>query len=156
MGKRVIITCWGSHGDLFPYIGLALALKARGHTAVVATSEMYRPNVEQEGLEFAAVGPSVDPNDGDLIARVMDPVKGSEVIIRELLLPELRASYAELERAAAGADWLVSHPIVYATPLFAERHGVPWVSTVLAPMLFFSPHDPPVLSKQITVTVPES
>ncbi len=38
MPKRVVvITCWGSHGDLFPYIGLALALQARGLEAVVAT-----------------------------------------------------------------------------------------------------------------------
>lgn len=40
MGKRVVITCWGSHGDLFPYVGLALALNARGHSAVVGA---FRP-----------------------------------------------------------------------------------------------------------------
>ncbi len=145
VSKRIVITCWGSHGDLFPYIGLALALKRRGHRPVVATMPLYRPNVEQEGLEFAAAGPQVDVTDLGLFERVMDPVKGSEVIIRELLLPKLHDTYAELERAVAGADFVVSHPIMYATPVLAERKKLPWVSTTLAPMLFFSRSEPSVM-----------
>lgn len=152
MGKRIVVACWGSHGDLFPYIGLGLALKARGHSVTIATPELYRTNVEQEGLGFAPAGPSVDSRDPALFARAMDPLKGSEFIIRELLLPRLREHYAELERAAAGADWLVSHPITYAAPLLAERRGLPWVSTVLAPMLFFSVHDLPVFPTAVWLT----
>jgi UDP:flavonoid glycosyltransferase YjiC (YdhE family) len=143
--KRIVLTCWGSHGDLFPYIGLALALKARGHRPLVATLAIYQEAVEREGLEFAAVGPVVDPQDTNLIARLMDPVKGSEVIVRELLMSQLEQTYEELEAAVAGADLLVSHPITYAGPIVAERERLPWLSTVLAPMLFFSRHDPPVL-----------
>jgi UDP:flavonoid glycosyltransferase YjiC (YdhE family) len=143
--KRIVLTCWGSHGDLFPYIGLALALKARGHTPVVATLSLYQQNVESEGLEFAAVGPLVDPLDRNLIARLMDPVRGSEILVRELLMSQLERTYEELARAVAGADLLVSHPVAYAGPIVAERERLPWLSTVLAPMLFFSRHDPPVL-----------
>src|SRR5690606_2946598 len=138
-------TSWGSHGDLLPYIGLGRALSARGHDVVVATLELYREHVEREGLAFAAAGPAADPRDRALIARVMDPDKGSEIIIRELLLSKLRDHYAELERAAAGADLIVSHPVTFAAPLVAERLALPWLSTTLAPMLFFSPTDLPVL-----------
>ena len=145
MPKRIVITCWGSHGDLFPYIGLALALKKRGHAPVIATMPLYQPNVEQEGLPFAAVGPTVDVTDLSLFERLMDPRRGSEVIIRELLLPKLRETYDQLQRAAVGADFVVSHPICYATPVFAERERLPWVSTTLAPMLFFSRWDPAVV-----------
>ena len=139
MGKRVVITCWGSHGDLFPYIGLALALKARGHRPVVATSPGYRVEVEREGIEFAVAGPTVDGTDLDLFKRVMDPYKGSEVIVAELLMPKLRETYDELTAAVAGADLLVAHPITFAAPLVAERQRLPWLSTVLAPLSFFSP-----------------
>jgi UDP:flavonoid glycosyltransferase YjiC (YdhE family) len=148
LGKRVVITCWGSHGDLFPYIGLALALKARGHTPVVATNPGYRAEVEREGIEFAVAGPLIDmnaPDARDLYERVMDPVRGSEVIIRDLLMPKLRQSYDELSAAASGADLLVGHPIVYAGPLVAERARIPWLASVLAPLTFFSAHDPAVL-----------
>lgn len=143
--KRILITCWGSHGDLFPYIALALALKARGHRPVIATMPQYQSIVEKEQIEFAPAGPDVDTKDRALSARLMDPVRGSEVIVRELLLPVLKETYEEVRRAAVGADWLVSHPIMYATPVFAERERIPWVSTTLAPMLFFSTTDPAVL-----------
>ena len=149
MAKRVVVlTCWGSHGDLFPYLGLALALRARGHRPVVATNPGYRDVVEREGIEFADAGPLIDPNApnaGDLFERVMDPDKGSEVIVRELLMPRLRETYEELRSAVAGADLLVSHPITFAAPLVAERARLPWLSTVLAPLSFFSAHDPVVL-----------
>ena len=115
MAKRVVvITCWGSHGDLFPYIGLALALQQRGHRPVIATSPGYRENIEREGIEFAVAGPTVDGTDVDLFKRVMDPMKGSEVIVRELLMTKLRSTYEELRHAVAGADLLVTHPITFA------------------------------------------
>jgi UDP:flavonoid glycosyltransferase YjiC (YdhE family) len=149
MPKRVVvIACWGSHGDLFPYIGLALALKKRGHRPVIATNPGYRELIEREGIEHATAGPPIDPdapNARELYERVMDPRKGSEVIVRELLMTKLRETYDELRGAAAGADLLVSHPITYAAPLVAEQARLPWVSTVLAPLSFFSAHDPAVL-----------
>ncbi|HEY3515998.1 MAG TPA: glycosyltransferase [Gammaproteobacteria bacterium] len=148
MGKRIVISCWGSHGDLFPYIGLAVALKRHGHTPVVATNAGYRAAVEREGVEFTEAGPLIDASlatAGELYERVMDPVKGSEVIVTELLMPKLRETYEQLRAAINGADLLVNHPITYAGPLAAEHAGVPWVSTVLAPLSFFSAGDPPVL-----------
>jgi rhamnosyltransferase subunit B len=148
LGKRVVISCWGSHGDLFPYIGLALALKRRGHSPVVATSVGYRPEIEREGIAFAEAGLPIDtsaPNARELYERVMDPVKGSEVIVSELLMPKLRETYEQLRTAAEGADLLVNHPITYAGPIVAEHAGLPWLSTVLAPLSFFSARDPAVL-----------
>jgi UDP:flavonoid glycosyltransferase YjiC (YdhE family) len=143
--RVVVITCWGSHGDLFPYIGLALALQKRGHRPVIATSPGYRDNIEREGIEFVAAGPTVDPGDLDLFARVMDPIKGSEVIVRELLMTKLQQTYEELRDAVAGADLLVTHPITFAGPVVADQARLPWLSTVLAPLSFFSAGDPAVL-----------
>ena len=145
MSKRIVINCWGSHGDFFPYVGLALALEARGHAPVVATAAIYRDEVERAGIEYAHVGPDLDPNDETLYDRVMDQARGSEVIVRELLMPKLGETHAELTAAAAGADLLVAHPLTVSVPLVAERANVPWASTVLAPMLFFSATDMPVL-----------
>ena len=143
--KRIVINCWGSHGDLLPYIGLALALKARGHSPVVATPAIYREEVERAGVEYAHVGPDLDPNDKTLYDRVMDQSRGGEVIVRELLMPKLEETYAQLTAVSAGADLIVGHPLTASVALVAERTNRPWVSTVLAPMLFFSATDLPVL-----------
>jgi UDP:flavonoid glycosyltransferase YjiC (YdhE family) len=60
-----------------------------------------------------------------------------------MLFPYVREGYAELLQAVAGADLLVTHPITFAGPLVAQKTGIPWVSTVLAPASFFSAYDPP-------------
>jgi rhamnosyltransferase subunit B len=142
--KRIVLTSFGSYGDTYPYIGLALTLRERGHEPRLAMPEYYRDLVEQEGLRFHPVRPNVDPQDRDTIARIMDCTRGTEFLLRELLLPALRDSYNDLGHACDGADLLVTHPITFHAPILAEARRLPWVSTVLAPMSFFSRHDLPV------------
>lgn len=142
--RRIVLTTFGSFGDLNPYLGLAIGLRDRGHQPVLATMPFYRPVVEREGIEFHPVRPDGDPGDRRLLARVMDARRGSEYVIREVMMAHLRDSYDDLLPVARGADLLVSHPITFATPVVAERLGVPWASGVLAPMSFFSRYDLPV------------
>ncbi len=144
MGKRIVITSFGSLGDIYPYLALARRLTRRGHDAIFATSAYYRPLIEGEGVAFCPVRPDIDLEDRAMIRRIMEPRRGPEILIRECLLPHLRHTYADLTAAAYGADLLVTHPITFAGPLVAERHQIPWASTVLAPMSFFSVYDLPV------------
>ena len=142
---RIVFSCLGSYGDLFPYVGLAARLKALGHRPVVATAPFYRSIVEGEGVEFHPVRPDVDPSDRALLKRIMDPAGGSEVVVRELAVPAVRGAYADLMEVARGADLLVTHPIAFAGPLVAGTLRMPWISTVLAPVSFFSAYDFPAL-----------
>ena len=142
---RIVITSWGSYGDVNPYLGLALALRARGHAPVLAIPTYYRAAVEREGLEHAAVGPDVEPGDTALVGRIMDARTGTEFLLRELLAPTVDRTYEQLHAASRGADLLVTHPVTFAGPVVAEATGMPWVSTVLAPASFMSEHDPFVM-----------
>jgi UDP:flavonoid glycosyltransferase YjiC (YdhE family) len=142
---RIVITSWGSYGDVNPYIGLALALRARGHTPVLAVPAYFQAAVEREGLEHRAVGLEVEPGNAAIVARIMDARKGTEFLLRELLAPAVDQTYEELENAIQGADLLVTHPVTFAGPVIAEVTGIPWVSTVLAPTSFMSEHDPFVI-----------
>ena len=144
MSARIVITTFGSYGDVNPYLGLALELGRRGHEPVIATSEFFRSTVEGAGVAFHPVRPHLDPTDREVVARIMDPVHGSEYIVRDLLMARVRDSHADLRGATRGADLLVSHPLTFAAPLLAEERRLPWISTVLAPMSFFSVHDVPV------------
>jgi len=143
--RRIVITCLGSYGDVFPYVGLARALKDRGHEPIIATSPTYRPAVEQERIAFAPMGPDVDLRDEAALARVMDARRGGEVVVKEFVLPALDQMYDETLHLAAQADVLVSHPLTFATPAVAAASGMPWVATILAPLSFFSDTDFPVL-----------
>jgi UDP:flavonoid glycosyltransferase YjiC (YdhE family) len=145
--RRVVLTTFGSLGDLHPYLAIARGLQARGHEAVLATSGYYRPKVEALGLGFRAVRPDYPDLAAhpDLMRRIMDRRRGSEYIVREFMMPVLRESYEDTLAAAEGADLLVSHVLTFTTRLVAEKKGIPWASTMLQPLGFFSAYDPPVL-----------
>ena len=144
---RIILNTFGSFGDVHPYIAMGLELKRRGHTPIVATMEIYREKINGAGLEFASVRPDIPQpkeQDPELIEKIMEPKTGPRFLMEEVVFPAVRDSYADLQKAVAGADLLVTHPAAPAGPLVARKTGIPWVSTVLAPFSFYSAYDPPV------------
>lgn len=146
--SRFLLATAGSLGDLHPYVAVARALTTRGHHAVIATAEDHRATVEAAGVEIAPIRPNVS-DFGDyraLVEKLFHARRGPEYLIREMVMPYLRATYEDLSEAADSADLLVSHPLTVTLPLLAQRQGLPWVATVLAPMSFMSSCDPPVLA----------
>ena len=137
---RIVLNTFGSLGDLHPYVAIALELKHRGHHPVVATHGLYR------GLEFAPVRPNGEDWDdpAGVIRDAMDAKRGSEVVLKQLVLPYLREGRDDLLAAARGADLIVDHVLAFAAPLVAESLQLPRVSTTLQPLAMFSRHDPPM------------
>lgn len=144
MPSRILLTTLGSFGDINPYVGLALGLKARGHEPAIATSAFYREYIEAAGIRCVVVRPDVDPTDLDAIRRITNPHFGTRYLIRTLLMDTLQDSFDDLRAAAPEFDLLITHPITFAGPVVAEELGMPWISTVLSPISFFSAHDLPV------------
>ena len=62
--SRIIVTTWGSLGDLHPMIALCLGLRDRGHDIVLATTETYRNKIKALGLQFHAIRPNLPEEDG--------------------------------------------------------------------------------------------
>lgn len=147
-GKRIVLSTFGSFGDIHPYIAIALELQARGHTPVMATSEVYREKMDAAGLEFSPIRPDMPSYDDEpellrLSAELIHPRTGFEKVM-ELFTSNPREVYEDLNAAVEGADLLLTHPLPLVGPIVAQMRGVPWVSSVLAPISFFSAYDPPV------------
>ena len=143
---RIVISTFGSFGDIHPYIAIALELKQRGHRPVMATSEVYREKMTAAGIELSAVRPDMPSYDQldellRIIEPIMDPRQGGERVM-ELLLPHLRGIYDDLNTAVEGADLLLTHPLPLLGPVVAQLRKLPWVSSVLAPASFLSVYDP--------------
>jgi rhamnosyltransferase subunit B len=145
---RIVLTTFGTLGDVNPLIGVALEMRRRGHVPVLAVPEIFRPKIEPLGLAFAKVGPTLNPNDPEQVAYLMDIQKGTERTLREFLFPAIRQSYDELlsaVQAGGGADLMLAGELTYQAPVVAEVSDVRWASYVLAPISFFSSYDAPVL-----------
>jgi len=123
---RIVLTSWGSYGDINPYVGLALALKARGHEPVLACPAYYQGLAASEGIAFHTVRPNIDPGNSEIVSRVMHPRRGPEVILRELMLPSVEDAYEDLSEAAVGADLLVQSALrLRCLPVPPAFHGFP-------------------------------
>ncbi len=143
----LVIAAFGSWGDVFPAFGLATALRDRGHTVRIAATANYEEFAESEGLGFIRCGPPWAPGDVNDI-RVIDGrlagLIGIRYILREHVIPFIDADVDRLVDAAADADALIAHPLMFAAPIAAEVLNLPTATFSLFPELIPSDFTQPV------------
>lgn len=145
MGKHIVITVFGSLGDLHPMMAIAMGLMKRGHRVTIATTEVYREKVTAEGLAFHPVRPEMDMEDKQIFEDIFDPVKGPELLINKYVMPSMKDTYTDLRPLLETADFLVNSPLIFPGPLIAESIQLPWASLLLQPFGYFSIYDPPLI-----------
>lgn len=143
MAKLVLAT-FGSLGDLHPKIAIGLELQNRGHDVIIAAMEYYREKIGLTGLGFAPMAPHLDPDDRHMVKDMMDPRKGTEEILGKILLSDPRPMFDDLMKAIEHAEMMVTGEVVIAAKSVAEKSGIKWASTSVAPISFMSAYDPPV------------
>ncbi len=153
---RIVLTTIGSLGDLHPMIALGLELRRRGHDVVINTWEGYREKIDALRFEFFPLRPDVDIDDTEIHRKAMDASNGPEFVIKELMMGNIRDTYADLMAAIDGADIFVSGEIVYAADAASQRSGVPWISTSLAPISMFSAEDPSIYMRSALLEMARS
>jgi len=147
---NILITCFGSYGDLHPYIALAKKLQNRGHEISIGSSVMFKAQIELEGIPFTHLRSSLDKYDTpaairDFVRKIFDPVHGGELMINEMMA-NIEETYLDTLKATAKSDIVISNPLSYVTPVICREKKIPWLSTILAPMFFLSVYDPPIMS----------
>ncbi|MEO8041882.1 MAG: nucleotide disphospho-sugar-binding domain-containing protein [Acidobacteriota bacterium] len=142
--SKIVLATFGSLGDLHPMIALGLELKHRGHQVTFATMDFYREKIEMLGFEYVRMAPHVNPDDITEMPELVDAAKGTEKILREIIIANVRPMYDDLLAAVEGADVLITGEIIYAAKSVVEKTGIKWVTTTLAPISLFSTYDPPV------------
>ena len=141
---RIVLTTFGSLGDLNPFIALAHGLQTRGFRPVIATSAYHRDAVRGAGLPFTPfdriwirmiricfAGPCIHAGArGDLEGYCFS------VPSRHL------HGFGRFSAKHRCAD----HPFdQLCRPYRGRKRGLTWISVVLAPIVFLSAYDMPVL-----------
>lgn len=147
---NILITCFGSYGDLHPYIALAKNLQNRGHEISIGSSVMFKVQIESEGILFTHLRSNLDKYNTptavrDFVRRTFDPVHGGELMINEMM-NNIEETYLDTLKATEKSDFVISNPLSYVTPIICREKKIPWLSTILAPMFFLSVYDPPIMS----------
>ncbi len=147
---NILITCFGSYGDLHPYIALAKNLQNRGHEISIGSSVMFKVQIESEGIPFTHLRSSLDKYNTpaairEFVRLIFDPVHGGELMINEMM-KNIEETYLDTLKATEKSDIVISNPLSYVTPIICREKNIPWLSTILAPMFFLSVYDPPIMS----------
>lgn len=136
---RVLLTTWGSRGDVEPLAGLAARLKELGADARVCAppDEEFAVLLARAGVEMVPLGPSVR----SIVAGPRPP--SAQAAFR--LAPELVAArFATLPSAAEDCDALLATGLMPAGARdVAEKLGIPYITACFHTLGLPSRHFPP-------------
>jgi UDP:flavonoid glycosyltransferase YjiC (YdhE family) len=142
---RIILCTAGSHGDIHPFIAVALALKVRGAQPVISTNPYFQHEIESEGLRFHASGELVDV--ADFIRQnpwMHKPLVAGPKLFRDVVLPRVPEAQARLQAIIHEfkPHAVIVHPLCLGASAVCDQHRIPWMSMPLSPVLWMSRHEP--------------
>jgi rhamnosyltransferase subunit B len=140
-----LCSTYGSSGDVYPLLGLALELRRRGHEVTVATNDYYAPVAARLGIPFEPLGTAADFEACVRNSDLWHPRRGFRHVF-ESLRPSLRRQYEiHVEAAARGPVVGVTQCFGMGALLAREKIGIPVVSLHVQPAVLWSDIDPPSL-----------
>lgn len=142
---KVLLTVYGSYGDLHPFIAIGKVLLKIGHKPTIATHPHYKEIVEGAGIDFLAMRPSEEDFGPEEVwtPHAHNLKTGTLYFFKNMLLPYFKQSFEILNKEVKNFDLVVSHQFTWAAPIAAEHNDVKWISCALQPMAFLSCYDPP-------------
>jgi vancomycin aglycone glucosyltransferase len=137
---RVLLSTYGSRGDVQPLVGLGLALQALGAEALVCAppDAEFAELLDRAGVPLAPA-----------FARVrqwIEMAKQSGLGLPRLAAKIVPAQFDAIAAAAEGCDAIVAtglFPSVAAAQSVAEKLGIRYVFATFCPLILPSPHHPP-------------
>ncbi|MFD5430686.1 glycosyltransferase [Kitasatospora sp. NPDC127067] len=136
---RILIATAGSRGDVAPFTGLGVRLRAAGHQVAVATHDTFAGPVRAAGLEFRPL--PVDPRaelasaEGRRLLRAGTGPSGILQLLRlaRRFMPALGEGIADA--TALGTDLLLTTSTTSALgQVAAEAAGIPSIGLYLQPL----------------------
>jgi len=125
------------------HVGLALALKRRGHRVLLVAPSVFRPVAARAGLEFAGVLSDEEWNAALADPDLWHPFRSFRVVARRLILPALRPVYDIIaSRRVPGRTVVAGSALAFGARIAQEKLGVPLATVHLQPIMLRSVERP--------------
>src|SRR5258705_12661946 len=143
---HAIIISTGSDGDVFPFIGRGMKLRAWGHRVTLVTNEGYRNRAAENGFDFHALFSKEESDELFANPDTWHPIRSAFVGSRwgRRFIGRQYKLLAEL--SALPDAILVANPTVLAARLVQEKLSARLASIVIGPWFIPSECAPPVLA----------
>ena len=144
---KIVLSTWGSTGDVQPFIALSERLLKAGHEVRVCASEMYRERFTQLGVDFYAVDVPFDPERlnwaMDAVVQIKNPLKSAIFIAKEGILYKAERWYQDCLKGMEGYDLAICHSADIPGQEAAIRHHLPWITVSYCPGFIKTRYDAP-------------
>ena len=134
---RFLLSSWGSHGDLHPFLALGRALIARGHAATLVGHPDWGAETRGAGLRFVATAEPPRENfltqRPEIVSMKWGGMVSIHALVNHAIAPSFDAIMTALLAEAPQHDVLVAHHFVFPAPTVAELTGIQWATVSLAP-----------------------
>jgi rhamnosyltransferase subunit B len=142
---HVLLVTVGSAGDVHPFVGMGLALRARGHRVTLITSGYFQGLAEKAGLDFVAVGTREEFQTIADNPDLWHPSKGIHAII-DTILSNLEKLYSTIEeRYVPGETVMAASSLALGARIAQDKLGIPTASVHLSPSVLRSMYETPKL-----------
>jgi rhamnosyltransferase subunit B len=138
MPLRFILAAIGSAGDVNPVIELGRGLRARGHSVLLATNEIFEGQVRENGLDFVELGPRSEAERIMRDPRLWHPVRGFGCIVERAILPNLERLYRIIEERRGPGIVVAATTLCLGARVAQERLGVPTATLHMQPSVIRS------------------
>jgi vancomycin aglycone glucosyltransferase len=137
---RVLLSTYGSRGDVEPMVALAVQLRALGAEVRVCAPPDFAELLARVGLPLVPAGPSVR----QMVSQVVTAAKPPSAA--DLAGGVVAAQFDAVAPAAEGCDVVVAAgltPAAAGAQSVAEKLGIRYVYATFCPVWLPSPHHPP-------------
>jgi rhamnosyltransferase subunit B len=138
-----VVSTIGSAGDVFPFLGLSLELRRRGHDVTFATNAHFEKLIRGHGLAFEALGTEEDYQASIRNPDLWEPRKAFPHVFRSFS-PILKRQY-DICAAAGTNSTSIVNVFGFGALLAQEKLGIPAITVHLQPSVLWSKVDPPTL-----------
>lgn len=147
---KFVLVAIGSGGDVYPFLGLALALRGRGHDVAMIANGHFQQAITQHGIPFAEYGSDAQYREALSNPDLWHPMRGFKTVMgfndhqRELM--------ATIRKLAGREAVTIAHTLAFAARILHEAGELRSISVCLQPAVLRSVYDGPVMGGNSGIT----
>jgi UDP:flavonoid glycosyltransferase YjiC (YdhE family) len=148
---KIGLQTWGTDGDFYPFLALAVGLKEAGHEVTLAYTSVdgkeYSNHPLAKGIELIKADGGIPvPKDVNPYAIAASPGSFSEYskLLERFFDPFTEAMYSASSQLCQENDLVIGHAVCYTLLTASEKFNCPRVSLVLTPLIVRSKFVSPI------------
>ena len=148
---KVGLQTWGTDGDFYPFLALAIGLKNAGHEVTIAYTSIddkdysYRDDVDGIQLIKANLENFDSKNSNPYaINATAGSFKEYSILLRQYFDPHTEQMYTASERLCAENDIVIGHTVCHTLLTASQKFNCPRISLVLTPLVVRSKFVSPI------------